>query len=168
MNKALVHSVGRGLVPNIETSLRRELPISAKVVEPDNKRPLPAIHALYCSDRISRRPVAPETPKPRIHHMSTKEAAFVADKVAMRDRKQRLKNCTQSKLYCSICRATCNRVTVFYNYTHSQAHRIQAENENRTPFCKACNRTFRSHQHLKRHLNGTAHLKTFKKNLIKV
>ena len=108
---------------------------------------------------IPRPPVAPAPVKKKVHRLSAKKAAVLADKQAKLERKQNRKVCPRNKRFCKTCGISCNSAKTLYDHIHSRAHRIRVENRKSTPRCIPCDRVFESHGHIERHQNGAAHLK---------
>lgn len=163
LNKALVRSAPRAPASIAEKTTSSQYPVTVEVCEPDDKRPLPALPSPSSHYRIPRLPLKPDVPAPRVHRLSKKKAAVLADKVAKRERKQRQKKTPRHKRFCKTCQISCNSATVFYDHINSRSHRLRVENKKRPPFCVQCNRNFESHIHLNRHKNGAAHLKVVTK-----
>lgn len=111
--------------------------------------------------RIPRLPLPKPSSAPKVHRLSNRKSAVLADKQAKKDHKvkQKKKNVPRHKRFCKVCQVSCNSAKVFYDHTKSKGHRIRVENKKCTPHCDICDRTFESHEHLSRHRNGAAHLK---------
>ena len=149
-------------VPVLKTvETRKSWEITVDVIEPEVEQPTPLLlpQGTY---RIPRRPV-PAEPAPRVHRLSKKKAAVLADKVAKQDLKRRRKVPPRNKRYCGLCHVSCNGSKTFYDHIQSKAHRIRLANKESPPRCIACNRTFESHLHLSRHTNSAGHLKVVTK-----
>ena len=102
---------------------------------------------------------APAPTKKKVHRISAKKAAVLADKQSKLERKQNRKACPRNKRFCKTCGISCNSAKTFYDHVHSRAHRIRLENRKSTPRCIPCDHVFESHGHLERDQNGAAHLK---------
>ncbi len=135
--------------------------VSIEVLEPEDP-PLPrlALPPPPCENtyHIPRLPAAAPIKK-KVHRLSAKKAAVLADKQAKLERKQNRKVCPRNKRFCKTCGISCNSAKTFYDHVHSRAHRIRVESRKSTPRCIPCDRVFESHGHLERHQNGAAHLK---------
>ena len=139
----------------------RQTSVSIEVLEPAD-HPLPRL-ALPPppSEKTSHIPRLPASAsiKKKVHRLSAKKAAVLADKQAKLERKQNRKICSRNKRFCKTCGISCHSAKTFYDHVNSRAHRIRVENRKSTPRCIPCDRVFESHGHLERHQNGAAHLK---------
>ena len=110
--------------------------------------------------RIPRIPLsAPAPTKKKVHRISKKKAVVHSDKQFKLERKQNRKVCSGNKQFCKTCAISCNSAKTFYDHIKSRGHRIRIENRKNTPRCVPCDRVFDSHDHLRSHQNGAAHLK---------
>lgn len=109
--------------------------------------------------RIPRRPPSPPRQPPKIQRLSKKKAGILADKVAKQELKKKKKVPPRHKRFCKLCQVSCNGTKTFYDHTNSRAHRTRLENKKNPPRCIPCSKTFESHSHLLRHINGAAHQK---------
>lgn len=149
LKTALVRSAP-GVLVGAPTEIN-EPSVTIEVIEPDFDVPIP------------RLPPPPPL-KPRTHRLSKKKSAVLADRVAKREVKKNRKVPPRNKRFCKVCVVSCNSAKTFYDHLNSRRHRIRVENKRSTPRCLECNRDFETHEHLKRHKNGAAHLKIVTKN----
>lgn len=135
--------------------------VSVEVLEPhDPPLPILALPPPANTYRIPRIPLSAPAPiKKKVHRLSKKKAAVLADKQFKLERKQNRKVCPRNKRYCKTCAISCNSAKTFYDHIKSRGHRIRIENRKNTPRCVPCDRVFDSHDHLRSHQNGAAHLK---------
>ena len=91
--------------------------------------PPPPSQETYHIPRLS----APAPIKKKVHRLSAKKAAVLADKQAKLESKQNRKVSPGNKRFCKTCGISCNSAKTFYDHIHSRAHRIRVENRKRTP-----------------------------------
>jgi len=144
--------------------LQQQHPITVEVIEPTENQPSTPRNISILEDpyRIPRRSVPIQ--KPKTHRLSKKKAFVLADKQAKKELKAKKKVPPRNKRFCKLCQVSCNGSKTFYDHVNSRSHRIRLENKKEKPYCNICKRTFESHGHLQRHLNGAAHLKIVLKN----
>lgn len=133
-------------------------PVSIEVIEPEDA----LVSVSPGSYRIPRRAPSPP-PAPRVHRLSAKKAAVLADRVAKQELKKRRKIPPRNKRFCKLCHVSCNGSKTFYDHLNSKSHRLQVANKECPPRCVPCSRTFESHIHLERHKNSAGHLKVVTK-----
>ena len=137
--------------------------VSVKVLEPQDpplrKLALPPPPSAN-TNRIPRIPLsAPAPVKQKVHRLSKKKATVLADKQFKLERKQNHKVCPRNKRFCKTSAISCNSAKTFYDHLKSRGHRNRIKNRKNTPRCVPCDRVFDSHDHLRSHQNGAAHLK---------
>lgn len=76
--------------------------------------------------RVPHRDPSPKL-SPRVHHLSKKKAAVLAEKVAKQELKNRNKVCPRVKRFCCIYEIYSNSSKNFYDHTNSRKHRTAVE-----------------------------------------